>query len=172
MMLSFRSGGLYSGVSLRIVLLILVLLAGAASGLFLAEIALSRNLSALDADTLELTALRAHAFWPACFLAAALLCAGFRILRPAFFTACFLYSASCVYCAARFWSAWGTLGLRLSCWLLLPRLLLLGCVGVRLLFSASGALRRVSVLLLLVPLLFLIQYLLYPVFAAPLLQMI
>ena len=149
-MLSFRSGGLYSGVSLRIVLLILAFLAGAASGLFLAEIALSRNLSALGADTLELPALRAHAFWPACFL----------------------YSASCVYCAARFWSAWGTLGLRLSCWLLLPRLLLLGCVGVRLLFSASGALRRVSVLLLLVPLLFLIQYLLYPVFAAPLLQMI
>ena len=158
MMLSFRSGGLYSGVSLRIVFLILAFLAGAASGLFLA-------------DTLELPALRAHAFWPACFLAAALLCAGFRILRHAFFTACFLYSASCVYCAARFWSAWGTLGLRLSCWLLLPRLLLLGCVGVRLLFSASGALRRVSVLLL-VPLLFLIQYLLYPVFAAPLLQMI
>ena len=172
MMLSFRSGGLYSGVSLRIVLLILAFLAGAASGLFLAEIALSCNLSALGADTLELPALRAHAFWPACFLAAALLCAGFRILRHAFFTACFLYSASCVYCAARFWSAWGTLGLRLSCWLLLPRLLLLGCVGVRLLFSASGALRRVSVLLMLVPLLFLIQYLLYPVFAAPLLQMI
>ena len=83
-MLSFRSGGLYSGVSLRIVLLILAFLAGAASGLFLAEIALSRNLSALGADTLELPALRAHAFWPACFLAAALLCAGFRILRHAF----------------------------------------------------------------------------------------
>ena len=171
MTISFHSGDLRFGVSLRMFLFILVLLAGAASGLFLAEIALSRNLSALGADTLELPALRAHAFWPACFLAAALLCAGFRILRHAFFTACFLYSASCVYCAARFWSAWGTLGLRLSCWLLLPRLLLLGCVGVRLLFSASGALRRVSVLLL-VPLLFLIQYLLYPVFAAPLLQMI
>ena len=37
LMLSFRSGGLYSGVSLRIVLLILAFLAGAASGLFLAK---------------------------------------------------------------------------------------------------------------------------------------
>ena len=89
-MLSFRSGGLYSGVSLRIVLLILAFLAGAACGHFLAEIALSRNLSALGADTLELPALRAHAFgrpvsWLLRFCAPVFAFCGPFFLRPVSF---------------------------------------------------------------------------------------
>ena len=96
----------------------------------------------------------------------ALLCACLRLLRPAAFALCGVLCAACVYCAAMFWRTWGNAGFYLSCWLLLPRLLLLGGLVpyLRIKPNVLGVMAA--------PVLFSVQFLLYPVLSVSFAQMI
>ena len=156
-----RAAGDLSGI-----VFVLTFIAGALCGLFAAgwlsagtgEILTTSHLASCG----ELRTLAALAG----LYSLALLCASIRLLRPASFSLCGLLCAACVYCAAMFWHVWGNAGFYLSCWLLLPRLLLLG--------AFVPLLRRKPNILavLAAPALFAVQFLLYPVFSLSFAQMI
>ncbi len=145
---------------------VLTFVAGALCGLFAAgwlSSGLSETLTPPQLSSCgELRTLAALAW----LYSLTLLCATVRLLRPAAFCLCGFLCAACGYCAAMFWRTWGNAGFYLSCWLLLPRLLLLGAL-VPLLRMKPNILAVLAA-----PALFAVQFLLYPVFSLSFTQMI
>lgn len=155
-----RTAGDLSGI-----VFVLTFVAGALCGFFSARLQSADAQWALDLPQLSACGeLRTFAALLGAY-SLMFLCACARPLRPAAYALSGVLCAACVFCTACFWRTWGYAGFYLSCWLLLPRLLL--CA------AAALVLRRPKLLAVLAaPAVLLAQFLLYPVFSMSFAQMI
>lgn len=109
-------------------------------------------------------------FLPAAVFSAALLVGCVKLLRPLLIGAAFLGAMSAAFSSGINWLAFGIPGLWLSAWLLLPRMLLFSVLAVWLFSTQAGLFRRIC-LSMTMPLLFSMQYILFPYFVVPMIQM-
>lgn len=167
---AFRSGNVRTAGDLCGIFFMLTFFVGALCGFFLANGSTPVLTWASDPASLSGAGSAARMLFPAAVLSGVLFTACFRPLRPALLGVGFLEAMSAVFCSGVCWQAWGISGLWFSCWLLLPRMLLFAVLAVWQ-FSGHAAFFRCVCRSAVMPLLFLVQYLLFPYFIAPLIPM-
>lgn len=160
-----RAAGVLSGI-----FFMLTFFSGALCGLLLATGSVPEPVWIFYPASLSRSTGVERMLFPAAVLGGALLASTFRPLRPVIFGAGFLEAMSTVFCTGVCWQGWGLPGLWLACRLLLPRMLLFAVLTLLQLSGRAPLFRRLLYSAAM-PVLFLVQHLLFPYFIAPLIPM-